>query len=83
MAIRLHRQARETNFFPGIDMPKLSPAIPIRSEKDRMTAILDCLDADIDRQRQVASKLLHLESGLTNDLLKGRVRVPANKGDAA
>jgi type I restriction enzyme S subunit len=80
------RRLNDTGAKAGMNLPavqSLQIAMPIRSEQDRMTAILDSMDADIDRQRQVTFKLLHLKSGLTNDLLTGRIRVPAESGGRA
>jgi type I restriction enzyme S subunit len=58
----------------------------VKPEKEEQTAIVDriaSLDSNIAAENIELNKLEVLESGLTSDLLNGRVRVPANKGGCA
>ena len=60
----------------GISACILLLAIPSHEEQDRVTVILDSMDADVAEQQWLAAKLQHLKAGLMSDLLTGRIRVP-------
>ncbi len=51
---------------------------PLR-EQDQATAVLDAHDRRVRAEEAYRDKLELLKKGLMDDLLKGRVRVPANE----
>lgn len=54
----------------------LQVALPTKDEQDASTIALDSIDQDIAQQLQAEHKLRHIKSGLTPDLIVGRVEVP-------
>lgn len=51
--------------------------VPSIDEQREITRILDRADADFEAAESTRAKLCQLKAGLTDDLLTGRVRVPA------
>lgn len=51
--------------------------VPSIDEQREIARILDSADADIEAAESTREKLCQLKAGLTDDLLTGRVRVPA------
>lgn len=56
----------------------LTVPVPPPAEMDEVGTRLNAMDAAIDREKEVASKLRLLKEGLFDDLLTGRVRVAAS-----
>jgi len=56
----------------------LQVALPPRMEQERMIESWSSLDAEQRNNEAFLAKLKQLKSGLMNDLLTGRVRVPEN-----
>jgi type I restriction enzyme S subunit len=63
----------------GINLGQLRQTpivVPPREEQDRIVEVLDQQFGRIDNERAYRSKLQSLKTGLMQDLLTGRVRVP-------
>lgn len=59
------------------DVRRIPIALVQREEQDQVARMIEQAEAAIDCQRQYLGKLKFVKSGLTTDLLTGRVRVPA------
>lgn len=82
----LRKATEATHGTKKLDMPELHHvhiAIPKPDEQDEIVRRIEGMDADINLETRELGKLELLKSGLMNDLLNGRVRVPANKGGCA
>jgi type I restriction enzyme S subunit len=82
----LRKATEATHGTKKLDMPELHHvhiAIPKPDEQDEIVRRIEGMDADINLETRELGKLELLKSGLMNDLLNGRVHVPANKGGCA
>jgi type I restriction enzyme S subunit len=80
------RMLNDTGAKAGMNLPSIASlrvAIPNREEQDRVKSVLDSMDATIAQQLLHQIKLQEIKSGLMNDLLTGRVRVPETIGTAS
>lgn len=58
-------------------LKRVDVRVPPLAEQQRIVAILDAHDARIRAEQTERDKLVALKRGLLDDLLTGRVRVPA------
>jgi type I restriction enzyme S subunit len=63
------------------EVRKFTVPLPKVDEQERIAGRLSAHDVLMESEMAQLSKLQHLKSGLMNDLLTGRVRVPAEKGN--
>jgi len=59
----------------GASVRRLQLAIPLLAEQDRILAIVDTVQREIDSEQRERDGLITLKQGLTEDLLTGRVQV--------
>lgn len=68
-----------TKRFDMSDLYSLSVAVPPREEQRSIVQRLHSQESRVDQEREYKSKLQCLKTGLMQDLLNGRVRVPEAK----
>ena len=82
----LRKATEATHGTKKLDMPELHRvhiAVPKPDEQDEIVGRIEGMDADIGVETREFRKLELLKSGLTHDLLTGRVRVPPKNGGSA
>ena len=62
--------------FPIRDMLEFRLLVPQKTEQERIVSVSNSVESALSEQHRVLAKLIPLKSGLMNDLLTGRVRVP-------
>jgi type I restriction enzyme, S subunit len=78
----LRKATEATHGTKKLDMPELHRvhiAVPKPDEQEEIVGRIEGMDSDIGVETRELGKLELLKSGLTNDLLTGRVRVPTTE----
>lgn len=73
------RMLNDAGAKAGMTLPAVESlviALPSSEEQTQISAVLDAVDAEISGQARTFSKFREIKSGLMDDLLTGRVRVP-------